>query len=275
MNYEPLTVDEFAMLERANGTNVIKIDDIWWTEVKPFFFRPLLPFREINPIFNKIPLKFLIGGYQHVVDSRIHSNSTMSFFAFDDIQNYSFDNLSSSRRNVIRRSLKNFSAKQMKDEKEFVNDAFKVYVSFYERTKYYYNKKRINKSYFSAWAEILFKFPKLMIIGTYHQDKLSAVSISFLIDENIIDATFFSDTQSQKMQVTDFILHTIRETASHSDAKYILRGMPSGKEGLDNAKLTRGCRLIKKPAYYKINPITSLGLKLFMKNSFTKIEVDD
>ena len=45
MHWESLTVDEFAEYRREEGMKLVKLDGIWWAEVRPFFFRPLFPFR--------------------------------------------------------------------------------------------------------------------------------------------------------------------------------------------------------------------------------------
>lgn len=271
MNWNPITIDEFAMFQRDNGMNLRKIDGFWWAEVKPFFFRPLFPFAEIYPYSKQYPLKSKIGGFQHVVASGVAANSHMNFFVYDDLQSYSIEKLSSKRRNTIRKGQKNFITKQINDVSEFVTKAYDIYVSFYSRTGYAYKKERLNKVYFSSWAETLFKYPKILIIGIYYNDRLCAVSISYLVEKIIFDATFFSDTPSQKLQVSDFIVHKLRKTAVSSNAKYIFMGMSTGKRSLDESKLMRGCKKISKPAYYKINPIVLFVARTFMKNSYRKL----
>jgi hypothetical protein len=271
MHWERMTIDEYALFQRANGMKVVKINDVWWAEVRPFFFRPLLPFTAIYPKPKQYPLKSLIGGYQHVIPSGVAANSHINFFFFDELQDYSLNKLSDKRRNEIRKGLNNFSVKKIDKVTEFINDAYDIYVSFYYRTKYSYQKKRLNRIFFSSWAATLFEHPKILIIGAYHDNKLSAVNISYLVEEVIFYATFFSSTQSLKLQVTDFIIHIIREAAASSKAKYIFMGMPSGKRSLDKSKTMRGCKLFKMPAYYKINPIALFVARVFMKNSYNKL----
>jgi hypothetical protein len=271
MHWEQMTIDEYAIFQRANGTKVVKINGVWWVEIRPFFFRPLLPYAAIYPNSKQYPLKSLIGGFQHVVPSGVAANSHLNFFFFDELQGYSFNKLSDKRKNAIRKGLKNFSVKQIDDVAEFINDAYDIYVAFYNRTKYSYQKKRLNRIFFSSWAETLFDNPKILIIGAYHDNKLSAVNISYLVEEVIFYATFFSSTQSLQLQVTDFMIHIIREAAASSNAKYIFMGMPSGKRSLDKSKTMRGCKLFKMPAYYKINPIALFVARVFMKNSYNKL----
>lgn len=266
-----MTIDEYALFQRANGIKVVEIDGVWWAELRPFFFRPLLPFTEINPKYKRYPFKSSIGGFQHVVPPGGISNSCMNFFVFDDLQNYALAKLSHNHRDTTKKGIKNFYAKQIVDVTEFVNDAYDIYVTFYNRTKYNFKKERIKKKYFFSWAKTLFEYPKILVVGAYCHDKLSAVDISCRIEDIILDMTFFSDTESQRLKVSDFLIHIMREAASFSNAKYIFKGMPSGKPSLDDSKLMRGCKLLTLPALYKINPIVLSVARVFMKNSYNKL----
>jgi hypothetical protein len=71
--------------------------------------------------------------------------------------------------------------------------------------------------------------------------------------------------------VTDFLLHELRESAASSDARYLFRGFPTGKETLDGSKLKRGCKVFLMPAYCKINPLALYVGKLFMNESYKKL----
>jgi len=266
-----MTVDEYASFQRANGLKLTRIDDIWWGEVRPFFFRPLLPYTEIIPNSKQYPFKSLIGGVKHVVPSGEKNNSNMNYFVFDDLQRYSLKRVKDKRRNEIRKGLTNFSAKRIENVKEFIDEAYDVYISFYRRTQYNYLKERVNNKYFAAWATNIFKYPQMVIIGAYHHNKLSAVSISYLIEGVIFYATFFSDAESYKLQVGDFMIHIVREAASLTDAKCIFMGMVTGQKSLDNSKIMRGCKLVKMPAYYRLNPIALYFAKALMKHSYKKL----
>lgn len=151
-----------------------------------------------------------------------------------------------------------------------MDEAYDVYVSFYRRTKYNYLKERVNNKYFAAWATNILKYPQTVIIGAYHHNKLSAVSISYLIEEEIFYAPFFSDVGGYKMHVGDFMIHIVREAASLPDAKYIFMGMVTGHKSLDGSKLMKGYKLVKMPAYYRINPMVLVIAKTFMKNRYKK-----
>lgn len=271
MYWERMSIDEYAHFQRANGMKLVQSGGRWWTETGPFFFRPLFPFTEIHPHASPYPLRAQFGGVQHAVPCGAHSNTAMRLFVYDELKEYRLGTLSEKRRGAIKRGLKHFHAQRITDAAELGADAYEMYLSFYQRTHYGFKQERLSRPYFDAWAQMLFRFPKVVVIGAYQDRRLAAVSISYLVDQVIIDGTFFSDTQSQKLQVSDFMVHTLREAAAFSDAAYIYRGMPTGNNGLDEAKLSRGCKLLQKPAFYRANPLALSFVKTFMPDRYQKI----
>jgi hypothetical protein len=271
MMWEPMTIDELASYQRACGVRVMKIRGTWWVEPRPFFFRTLYPLAEIDPQFARYPLQHLVGGVLHLVPSGVASNTNMKLFLYDHLQEYALDKLATKPKWVIKKSLENFQARKILDQSEFIETAFPIYQAFYDRTKYSYKKERSEKVFFSTWARTLFAYPKIMITGAYHQDKLCAVDISYQVDDLIIDDVFFSNTESQGMRVTDFMVHTLREAAAGTGSKYLFRGFPSGKQSLDESKVRRGCKIFRIPAYRKINPVALYVGKLFMNESYRKL----
>jgi hypothetical protein len=271
MNWEPMTIDELARYQQASGAHVVKINHTWWTEARPFFFRPLFPFAEVYPKFKEYPLQSLVGGVLHPVPADVAGNTRMKLFVYDELKEYSADKLAAKQRWIIKKGQENFSAKRITDLNEFIDSAFPIYESFFARTGYFYKKERLKKSVFATWSETLFEYPKIVINGAFHQDKLSAIDISYRVEDVIIDDVFFSDSESQGMRVTDFLLHELRESAASSDARYLFRGFPTGKETLDGSKLKRGCKVFLMPAYCKINPLALYVGKLFMNESYKKL----
>lgn len=271
MSWEPMTIDEYAAFQRSSGANVIKIQDTWWTEARPFFFRPLFPFATITPLLKNYPLQAVVGGVLHPVPEGCSSNSSMHLFLYDELDHYSIDKMAAKQRWIIKKGFDNFSARRITGEDLFVEEACRIYESFYNRTQYFYKRERTDKDAFAAWAKTLFQYPKIVIMGAYHQDRLCAVDISYQVDDVIIDDVFFSDTESQRMRVTDFLVHTLREAAKGSSARLIFRGFPTGKQTLDDSKLMRGCKVLKLPAYCKINPLALYLGKAFMNESYQKL----
>jgi hypothetical protein len=271
MTWEPMTIDEYAAFQRATGAKVIKVDGTWWTEARPFFFRPLFPFSEVPPEYKKYPLQSAVGGVLHLVPAEAASNSQMSLFVYDNLKQYSLEQFGAKQRWVIKKSMENFEARRVTDFDRFVEEASQIYESFYDRTKYFYRKERTQKELFAAWARPYFENPKVVIMGAYRDDRLCAIDISYQVEEVIIDDVFFSDSESQPLRVTDFLVHVLREAASCTDARILFRGFPTGKETLDGSKVRRGCKVLQLPAYCRINPVALYVGRRFLNESYQKL----
>ena len=271
MNWDPMTIDEFARYKQDDGMKLAKIAGVWWAEVPPFFFRPLCPFHEMTPWSKLYPPKSLLGGILHVVPPHVKTTSCINFHVYDNLKNYSFDGLSSKRRKQVRRGVRNFTDRPIADLEEFVANAYEIYQIFYQRTNYWYKNNRTNREEFYAWAEKLYACPKIVKTGIYLDDKLSAIVTSLQVDDIIFGDNLFSDNTSMRLGVVDFIMHRVREDAAATDAKYVFSGLPTGEESLDSSTLERGCKLLTLPAYCKINPVALSLAKIVMKDSYHKL----
>jgi hypothetical protein len=107
-------------------------------------------------------------------------------FVYDDLQNYSFDNLSNKRRRITKQGIENFELRVFADPEEFVGSAYDVYLSFYNRTRYYYKSERVDREVFAKCGRKLFDNPKILKIGAYHGKRLCAVEVSHWVDKVII-----------------------------------------------------------------------------------------
>ena len=271
MIWDPMTMDEFASYKREDGMKLVKVDGIWWAEVRPFFFRPLCPFHEIAPWSKGYPAKAVLGGVLHVVPSHVPAKSCINFHVYDDLKNYSLGKLSSNRRRQIKRGLRNFTDRPITELDEFVGSAYEIYKIFYKRTNYWYKNNRTRKEEFYAWAEKLFDYPKIDKTGFYLDNKLCAIVTSFQVDDIIFGDNLFSDDHSLGMNIIDYVMHRFRESSAETDARYFFSGLPTGKASLDSSKMMRGCKLLSLPAYCKINPLALTIAKIVMKDSYHKL----
>ncbi|SNB47660.1 hypothetical protein [Geobacter sp. DSM 9736] len=266
-----MTLDQLAAFNRANGMKVQQIGGTWWAEVRPFFFRPLFPFTEIDNAGLRYPKKSLLGGVLHAVSPSFSANTSINLFVYEDPQGYSLQSLGETHRRRTRKGMKHFTVRRILDLEEFIAEAYEIYLSFYSRTNYQYKKERLRIQHFTAWSHTLFSFPHIVVLGAYHAGKLSAIDVSYRVEDVVIDDIFFSDTASQQLQVTDVMLHALREAAASSDAKYVFKGFPSGKPSLDASKILRGCKILSKPAFFKFNPVALFAAKHLMKESYAKL----
>lgn len=271
MHWELMTVDEFAGYRQDEGMQLVKLDGIWWMEPRPFFFMPLFLFQELIPWSTRYPVRSLFGGVMHLVPAATPATCGMNFHVHDDLSNYSLDILSNRRRKITRDSLARFSARPITDLEEFVEAGYQVYRAFYQRTRYWYKNERIVKGNFRSWAENLYRYPKIYKLGVYLEGRLCAVETSYRVEDVIIGDNLFSDDRSLHLDVVDFLTHHLRQGAARTDARYFFAGLPSGVPTLDNSKSKKGCKLLRLPAYSRINPLALVVARLVMKDSYRKL----
>jgi hypothetical protein len=271
MHWEPMSLDEFAKYRSEEGMKLVKVDDIWWAEVRPFFFRPLFPFCEIEPGSRRYPASSRLGGLVHLVPAADSSASHLNFHVYDDLKNYSPELLSGKRRKNVLATLNRFEVRSIPSPEEFVNSGYPVYQVFFRRTNYWYLKNRVFKENFRSWAETLYRYPKISKAGIYQAGRLCAVETSFRVGDVIFGDHLFSDNDSLRSHVMDFLMHRLREAAARSDARYFFSGLPTGVATLDNSNTKKGCKLLQLPAYCRINPVALGVAKLFMPDSYRKL----
>jgi hypothetical protein len=93
-----------------------------------------------------------------------------------------------------------------------------------------------------------------------------------LVEDVLIYATFFCNTESLGFHVHDLMLHSIREWAAQSqNIRYIFTGMYEAGKGTADFYLQRGCGIIKKPALYRINRLTLVLLKTLMPKKYEQL----
>jgi hypothetical protein len=260
------TIAEYAQSAQAEGARVFCRGDVWWREVRPFFFRPLLPYLEQQPNGQIPSLRAALGGFQHVVPTGAHSNSAMSCLMFRDAQSYSLGKLNSDRRRQVNLAAKRFSVRPFVGCTEFQHKAHAVYVSFQQRTRYTYLSDRLKQNRFARWAESLFRSPGTLVLGAFAGSDLVATSVSRVIGDTLLFSTFFARRDAMQQHVSSLVLHRVRAAAAESgDIKVVFAGMrKTGKaQSVDEFYLHRGCTIQPLPARLTVNPITRLVMRTF------------
>ncbi len=261
MNVERMESDELAAFFRESGTPVTLRNGVWWVEAHPFFFRPLLPLTAVEARREHYPLRAWFGGVQHAVEDPADANSVKRYLVYEEPPRYSMDSLGSHRMKIIRKGLKVFQWRRCSDEGAFIEQAYPVYADFAQRTGYGFKRERTDQREFALWAHTLFRHPKVAVFGAYRGDHLSAVSVHYLVEGTFVHSMYFAETVSQRDQVYDFVLHHLREDAAATDARLMLMGPCTGVEGVDRAKIIRGCTVVTKHTYLRLNPAMGMLLK--------------
>lgn len=268
-----MTVDEYADLELALGSRLHQVQGIWWKEIRPCFFRPLFPLAMLDPQTAVPPWRAMLGGYQHPVPVGAPSNSQANYIVFDDLQNYSFGALSRNRKKKIHKAQTHFHVQPIPDKETFIEQAYPVYLSFQERTGYGWKRERTEKEHFAHWASILYRFPKLAILGTYDRDRLAAVEVAYRVEDTVLDATSFAHSEYLSLDVGDLVIHHLRESlAAQTDIRCIFLGTYGEKQSLDAFKINIGGKVTALPAYYRLNPAMKLLMKLVGRKTYRRLQ---
>jgi hypothetical protein len=277
MGYQwtPATADECNAFGQASGQRSFTRNGVPWLRIRPFFYRPLLPFQAFVPGTSPAPAGALLGAFQHAVPSAQQANSSLNLLMFADATHYSPATLDYNRRRQIKISSKTFQVRPISDPAEFKQKAYPVYLSFLERTQYEHASNRRDRGQFYQWADCLFKMPKIAILGAFHSGtaSLGAVSLSLLFEETLVYASFFCDTASMKNHVSDGMLHYVREAAAAQALKQVYVGMrkSGSRASVDAFYLSRGCHVVSLPAFLHINPLAKAFLITCMPRQYLRL----
>jgi hypothetical protein len=271
-SWNEMSLADFAAFQRLMGLRVVKVGDVYWTELRPGFYRPMVTWEAYAPGSIAAPFSALIGGAQYAVRPGDPSNSTLNMFIFDELRGYTRNSLSKNPRRLVRLAEESFTIRQITSVDEFKRQAFQVYLSFYSRTQYRISSERHDPQYFSAWADALFKFPRLLILGGYRNGELGGIGVSLLTGDTVYYASVFCDDQSLKLYLYDLFLHALRESAAvDPKIRQIFFGMHKNNPGLDDFKRFRGAKLLRQAAHLRINPVTKMVLKKFMARRYSQL----
>ena len=200
---------------RREGQRVVKSGSMWWREVRPCFYRPVLPFIAVPAGPVRPPLRSALGGCQYVPRDGIASpNSCLAYLAFLDAQDYRLANHRARRRAEVRKAEKLFRVGRFASSVEFKAHAHPVYLEFHRRTHYAYLASRVKKTHFNRWTDAEFAEPGLIALGAWSGDSLVAVSLSRVIENAWVYSSFFATDAALRQNVASLLLNEVRTLAA-------------------------------------------------------------
>lgn len=272
INMQP---EEYARIFRNKYQRIFNHNGIIWMEVRPLFWRPLFPFYKYDYDNIFIPFSFYLGGFQYPILNNNLANSTINYYIFNDVKNYSIDDLERKQRQDIVRSMRRLHVKIEVDPEVFIKKSYPVYISFMKRTRYGYRHDRLRWNVYNKWWRKIFSSGKFLIIGAYNKDILAGVMVLAYVDGVVVLVTTYSHTDYLSFGSTELLFHEARMLSSKvEDARFIFAGNKNDHYGVNNYKENRGAVLVKSPSYYYINPIALNMLKLFGDKYLNKIAGD-
>jgi hypothetical protein len=194
-----MTEERYAAFERATAMTVVQCESTWWTQVRPYFYRPLLPFKTYDS--RKMRQEFdRMGGYQHGVQAGEPHNSYLNPIIFDDLRNYDAESLRKGARGCLKKALnENLTVRRLTDVEEFWEQGYPAYLSFFNRTRYHFDTSRREKAGFRRWAQRVFQFPEAVVLGAFRGEQLVSFEISCRVGDALIIKTVVHSDAALKL----------------------------------------------------------------------------
>jgi hypothetical protein len=270
--WELINDEQYAELDIAIGEKVTRVNDTWWRQVRPYFYRPIIPFEEFDPYIIKSGFsKSAI--YQHAVHNGQSSNSYLNYIFYPN-EDYSFKKLSKNNQRKIKQAVVNgLSIREIDDSQDNIKKAYFIYKEFYERTKYSYGRKRLDFEIFSKWFRTVKRKTNATILGVFLREKIMvAFEISCMVGSTVILKEAYNSEIALKMRSSDFILDFYRRVAAkRPDIKILFDGNVCKKESINNFKIERGAKIMTLKAYLHIHPLILYGIKILNKNIYIRL----
>ncbi len=249
LSLSQMSLGEYAESQSRLGVKIICKNGLYWRRIRPFFYRPVLPVTAIPEEKILPPPIPWPSGYQYAIVSPARSNSSMNFLMLTDLSSYSFDELGQKRRYIITRAAKQFEVRPIASAHELKEHGHSVYLSFFQRTGYFYKSDRIRKAVFDQWVDDIFANSKTILIGGYDQGRLVAFSTWYWVECTLVYTTLVSETEAMRKNLGDLMFHEVRTLAGRQRGldEIFLRNYQGGNS-IDQYHLIRGGQLIRKPA---------------------------
>lgn len=260
---QPIDLETYAEIQRRQDARIFRHGLVYWRQVRPFFFRPLLPYEQVEDLERSGPGRWPCA-FQYVTTNPDHANSSINFLVFDGTRHYALETLGKKRRWQINAAAKHFTIRPIVQARELIEGGHRAYVSFYERTHYEFKRERTQKEHFATWANNMFLSPASFVLGAFGKDGLAAVSVSFWVaqTQTLLYSTLFAETGAQRSGVCELMLHELRVAVARQPgiSRILLRPYQGGNSH-DQYYLLRGAALCRRPARLHI----SRGLDLLLK----------
>jgi hypothetical protein len=272
ITWPEMSINRYAELERGFGANVVRLDRTWWVQIRPFFYRPVLPFQSLDS--STIARTRKKGVLQHAVAYGEVYDSYLNPIIFDDVRNYDPSRLRKNVRGSLKKALSSDAVvRRIVDEQELCRKGYAVYESFYQRTGYDFGgSKKKSEAEFSKWARLLFQFPELVILGVFLADELVAFELTCMVEGTLIIKTVVTSDAALKLDASDFLFHNCRTSViGQENIQQIYYGMLSRNTSLNRFKTMRGGRILSLPSQTHLSPLVLRCLKKLRPSLHSRI----
>ncbi len=257
-------LDDYARACRRVGQSVLLCGGTWWREVRPCFFRPMLPFLDAPGGAAGLPRRSALGGCQYPARPGTEApNSSLAYLGFLDAAAYSIDALSPRLRSYVRSASRRFEVRPLAGAAEMKACAHRSYLEFQRRTNYHYLESRVRKPVFDRWCDAEFADAGLVALGAWDRTALVAVSLSRVVGDAWLYSSFFASNDALHAHVANLMLHHARSMAAATgQLSLVFVGMPKTGDdvSVDEFYVRRGAVVVRRPAVLRVNPLVRWAL---------------
>jgi hypothetical protein len=271
----------YARERRSLGFNIFYHEGRYWEVVTKGFLRPV---NYLKPLENVLVPKEIITSYkaqklfnfkwglQYVVNSSdlAYSNSSIPAHVLNDVKSFSISSLSSKERAKIRRASKKAYVTQLTADNININDAYEVYVSAMERTRF--SKGKSKEDFSSSFKKFISSSYRL-VLGAFIDQKLSGYISAFTIDDYAYGEEVFIGSLGKSADAHRLLMFEITQAvASNNSIKLFFIGQHwRERQGITDFKIALGFPVVSVPTYTYINPIVTFGLKKFLPHKYYRL----
>jgi L-amino acid N-acyltransferase YncA len=249
-----MSLDRYAAFEnRIKFIKLLKHGDTWWRKVNHApVYRALLPFNryDVDAVRKDLPP---LCYPQHAVLPGQSYNSYLNVVVY--LPQYDVGELSKDAQRLLKLALRNHvTLRRATEERQFLEQAYPVYLSFQKRTRYNVAKWRLRREGFEQWVRGLFEFPEVIILAAYHAGELVAFETSCRVENDVLLMDMVHSDKGISLRVPDLIQHYYRTTARDIPGlRMISDGLLTRDRNINSFKIRRGGQILSLPARLHTN----------------------
>ncbi len=210
---------EFVEQLRRAGERVHLHREVWWRERAPFYWRPVLELKPVEPGSSGPAFWQGVGGYAHTVPpecaDRANHQMVQMLYEREGEALFSLESISGKKRNQVRKGLRCCEVRRLETIEEHFEDLREINISARRRTgvgrpeTYYTEREREWKARMRA----LFKLEGRSWWGAFVDRHLVGYYYCYAVEETLIIDTAKVHSDALPLNATDALLFTLMEDA--------------------------------------------------------------
>jgi hypothetical protein len=265
-----MTIEELVEADRRAGARLHLSDNVWWREVKPFFYLPANFMTRIVPNQAKPKAWLALGGYYHMVPPGSPENGQIITNEVSDPAGYQLTSLKANKRREIRRALAFFRIGRVTELNDLWGDGYRIYLDWERKIKS--GRRRTSGAAFRRWITPIFQHPYKLIVGVYAQHQLAAFQISEAVEGVANIACSFSDSAFNSLTPRSVLNYAyVKICAQHGQISKACDGFRSLKGSLESYKSELGFQHVSYPAFISLRPVIRPLVRLLMPTEYRRL----